>query len=49
MSLEPGSGLDLRALLDSAEAATPLAGVAALGEELAKMVGADDVSFLIAD
>ena len=41
--------LDLRALLDTAEAAPPTAGVEALSEELARAVGASDVSFLIAD
>ena len=41
--------LDLRALLDAAEAAPPTAGVEALAAELAKAVGAGEVSFLIAD
>ncbi len=41
--------LDLRALLDAAEAAPPTAGVEALAAELAEAVGAGEVSFLIAD
>lgn len=41
--------LDLRALLDAAEAAPPAAGVDALAAELAGRVGASEVSFLIAD
>jgi serine phosphatase RsbU (regulator of sigma subunit) len=41
--------LDLRALLDAAEAAPPAAGVDALAAELADRVGAREVSFLIAD
>ena len=41
--------LDLRALLDAAEAAPPAAGVDALASELAHRVGAREVSFLIAD
>ncbi len=41
--------LDLRALLDAAEAAPPTAGVEALAAELAKALGAGEVSFLIAD
>lgn len=43
------SRLDLRALLDAAEAAPPAAGVDALAAELAAHVGAREVSFLIAD
>ncbi|HVE98487.1 MAG TPA: PP2C family protein-serine/threonine phosphatase [Mycobacteriales bacterium] len=41
--------VDLRALLDAAESASPTEGVDALAAELAKMVGAAEVSFLIAD
>jgi serine phosphatase RsbU (regulator of sigma subunit) len=41
--------LDLRALLDAVEAAPPTDGVGALAAELAKAVGAGEVSFLIAD
>lgn len=41
--------LDLRALLDAAEAAPPAAGVDALAAELAARVDAREVSFLIAD
>ena len=41
--------LDLRALLDAVEAAPPTAAVEALSAELAKEVGASEVSFLIAD
>lgn len=40
---------DLRALLDAVEAAPPVEAVDVLARELAAMVGADDVSFLIAD
>jgi len=40
---------DLRALLDATEAAPPVDSVEVLAKELARMVGADDVSFLIAD
>lgn len=40
---------DLRALLDSVEAAPPVGAVDVLARELAAMVGAVDVSFLIAD
>ena len=40
---------DLRALLDAAEAASPTAGVDALAGLLARMAGATEVSFLIAD
>ncbi|HUR15589.1 MAG TPA: PP2C family protein-serine/threonine phosphatase [Mycobacteriales bacterium] len=46
--LSAGS-VDLRALLDAVEAASPTQGVDALAAELAKMVGATEVSFLIAD
>ena len=42
-------GLDLRALLDAAEAAPPAEGVDALATELAARVGASRVSMLIAD
>ena len=41
--------LDLRALLDAAEAAPPSEGVNALADELAARVGAREVSMLIAD
>ena len=41
--------LDLRALLDAVEAAPPTDGVGALAAELAKAVGAGEVSLLIAD
>ncbi len=41
--------LDLRALLDAAEAAPPAAGVDALAEELARHVGAHEVSLLVVD
>ncbi len=41
--------LDLRALLDAVEAAPPTAGVEALAGELANLVGAAEVSFLIVD
>ncbi len=41
--------LDLRALLDAADAAPPTAGIEALAAELAKAVGASEVSFLIAE
>ena len=41
--------LDLRALLGAVEAASPTQGVDALAAELARMVGAAEVSFLIAD
>lgn len=41
--------LDLRALLDAAEAAPPAEGVGALAAELAARVGASEVSMLIAD
>jgi len=40
---------DLRALLDATEAAPPVDAVEVLANELARMVGANDVSFLIAD
>lgn len=40
---------DLRALLDAVEAAPPVEAVDVLARELAAMVGAVDVSFLIAD
>ncbi len=49
MTAVPDSRLDLRRLLAAAEAASPLDGVAALGEELVATVGAIAVSFLIAD
>ncbi len=41
--------VDLRALLNAAESASPTEGVDALAAELAKAVGAAEVSFLIAD
>jgi serine phosphatase RsbU (regulator of sigma subunit) len=41
--------IDLGRLLDAAEAAAPVDAVAAVAAELKDMVGADDVSFLIAD
>lgn len=41
--------VDLRGLLDAVEAASPTQGVDALAAELARMVGAAEVSFLIAD
>ena len=41
--------VDLRALLDAVEAASPTQGVDALAGELARLVGAAEVSFLIAD
>lgn len=40
---------DLRALLDAVEAAPPVEAVEVMARELGKMLGADDVSFLIAD
>lgn len=40
---------DLRALLDAVESASPTAGVDALAGVLARMAGATEVSFLIAD
>ena len=40
---------DLRALLDAVEAAPPVQAVAVLAGELATMLGAEDVTFLIAD
>ena len=45
----PDPRLDLRALLDAAEAAPPSAGIDALAAELAARVGATHVSFLITD
>lgn len=46
----PAEGsVDLRTLLDAVEAASPTQGVSVLAAELAKMVGAAEVSFLIAD
>lgn len=45
----PDARLDLRALLDAAEAAPPADGVDALAAELAARVGASEVSMLIAD
>ena len=45
----PDDRLDLRALLDAAEAAPPAEGVDALAGELAVRVGASEVSLLIAD
>ncbi|MEX2290931.1 MAG: PP2C family protein-serine/threonine phosphatase [Mycobacteriales bacterium] len=41
--------VDLRALLDAAESASPTDGVDALAAELAKNIGAAEVGFLIAD
>ena len=41
--------IDLRALLSAVEESSPTQGVDALATELARMVGADEVSFLIAD
>jgi len=41
--------VDLRALLGAVEAASPTQGVDALASELARMVGAAELSFLIAD
>ena len=41
--------LDLRALLDAVEVAPPTAAVEALSADLAKVIGASEVSFLIAD
>jgi len=46
---QPDARLDLRALLDAAEAAPPAEGVDALAAELALRVGALEVSMLIAD
>ena len=43
------AALDVSALLDAAEAAAPAAGVDALAAALARMLGAKEVSFLIAD
>ena len=45
----PDARMDLRALLDAAEAAPPAEGVDALAAELATRVGAGEVSMLIAD
>lgn len=45
----PDARLDLRALLDAAEAAPPAEGVSALAAELAGRVSASEVSMLIAD
>ena len=45
----PDDRLDLRALLDAAEAVPPAEGVDALAAELAHRVGAREVSMLIAD
>lgn len=49
MNLPGDVRADLRALLDSVEAAAPVETVSALAAELAAMVGAQDVTFLIAD
>lgn len=46
---EPDARMDLRALLDAAEAAPPAEGVDALAAELAARVGAREVSMLIHD
>lgn len=45
----PDPRMDLRALLDAAEAAPPAEGVDALAAELAARVDASEVSMLIAD
>ena len=45
----PDPRLDLRALLDAAEAAPPAEGVSALAAEIAARVNASEVSMLIAD
>ena len=45
----PDPRLDLRALLDAAEAAPPAEGVSALAAEIAARVSASEVSMLIAD
>lgn len=47
--MPPERTVDLRALLDAAESASPTEGVDALAAELATMVGAAEVSFLIAN
>lgn len=47
--MPPERTVDLRALLDAAESASPTEGVDALAAQLAKNVGAAEVSFLIAD
>ena len=47
--MPPERTVDLRALLEAAEAASPTDGVDALATQLATMVGAGEVSFLIAD
>ncbi len=46
---QPDARLDLRALLDAAEAAPPAEGVSALAVEIASRVGASEVSMLIAE
>lgn len=45
----PGSRVDLRALLGEVEAAPPVEAVDVVAGELSRMVGASEVSFLIAD
>ena len=45
----PSSRTDLRALLEKVEAASPVEGVEVVADELAAMVGARSVRFLIAD
>jgi len=47
--MPPEGSVDLGALLGAVEAASPTQGVDALAAELARMVGAAEVSFLIAD
>src|SRR5690348_11060443 len=47
--MAPARSVDLRAVLGAVEAASPTQGVDALATELSRMVGAAEVSFLIAD
>ena len=49
MNIESDVRTDLRALLNAVEAAPPVQAVTVMAEELAAMVGAEDVTFLIAD
>ena len=49
MAKTPDTRADLRALLDAVEACPPVKAVEVLATELARMVDAEDVSFLIAD
>src|SRR5687768_14164286 len=49
MELRPPSRFDLGRLLDAAEAAAPVEAVDAVAKALTEMVGAEQVSFLIAD